>query len=1685
MPQSDTFYRSKLSELKSQLADGNIITIAGAGVTVAATANDSVANWIGLLEHGIRYCIENIPGTTEAWAIRQQMSLDEGDIEEMVSVAHHIETKLGGVKSGLFYAWLSTTIGCLEIKDERLPRTLSALPTRLFTTNYDDILEKVSGRAPIRWSNIHRVVEFLRAKIDGIFHLHGHWDEPGDVVLGVNYFTLISDEKKQSILRSTLLQNRFLFVGVGDGIRDPHFQGLLDWSNKIYDDSVYEHYILVRFSELAQIEAQNLKHVVAIPYGENYDDLPGFIEGLIPKIAPTQSLTDTSRRTHEFSITLQCDDDAIDRVKFEVLQTSLREASDDDNLVLLRLERGSLRITVRTTNEAAEKLSELAASGELLRRILLSLEGANPSALPTLERIEQCFRYVSSNLLDWPKTLDSGEWISRPEVESYLSTISAQTNSSTVLLGEPGSGKSAMLSRVAQDAVNLGFIVIAVKADFLSQNVSSLHKLQDEWNLPLPPDEAIRYLASHRKTLLLVDQIDALADIVDVRSARLNVVLDLIKLVSGTPNLHIIVSSREFEFNHDIRLSSISASVTKLELPPWSEVETILSGHKIEVEDWSPAFKEILRVPQHLKVMLGHFRRSSISTPFESYQHMLEALWSKAVLPFQRRQLIVDLLATDISSNESLWRPRAAYEASDVSAVRELIAEGILRTDVRGLQLGFSHQTMYSFARARAFTSGTLDLVTFVMESQGSLFMRPTLWNTLFYMRSADPTNYERCFRNLWSQRDLAKHVRYLLIDSVGQSSSPLPCEIEAIVESLANDNMMHRIFRSLAGNSDWLSPLLPVLPSLMNSTTDKIGPISYFLERIYPATYERVLDLIKSTWLLNKDYDFAVWRVIAHPDQRWTVNEFEVLSTILARSFIDPFYILDVASEVAELSPENAMDLVRIHFEFRLAGLNLIAQKPSAGTFDHDESGAKELKSLIEEAGSWHELVELAKNHPEKFLTSNWGWFTKILRTISSNNFRGVSYPTSYSPAFDLSREQLRTYYPIPEAFDTACQTFAEVDPNSFIEFVKSSSQLETMFVHRLIARSLLRVVSTKAIEALDYLLGDPRRLVLGDDRNMHNDTCDLIAALAPHVNSSKLADLEDYILGFKIYDVSDAGDPNHRRNLIRYNREHQLRLLSAIPSAFLSKRALSHIESEKVALIHYRDWDSFSSGWQYIPSPMNADQMLKASDSDILGLFHVLTDDTGSGHPTRPHQGGTVQAAREFGLFAKQAPSRAVSILRQLPTGKHDIVVGETLRALPDTDYPVHAIFELILDLSMKGLSSESYREDCAISLRGTLNKTNQLPESIVDLLESWLSEPWKRPSDVADAAVASDVSSREGSLLWTFGGMEILPNGTYYLMDVLSCEFIRRTPPLADRWLDLLEKHLSRQDRLSVWRTLCHHLQNLRLCEHGRASRFLDSLFNLYPSVLRSGNGIMLIANCIWWADAVLVKNWMNQLRDSDWPHGPQAYGELVFLGAGRDQKTVPKEIWDHLGPAENTALNSQIQKGLAYAAANLWIKSDFRFLATEVLTSLLMSSEPTVLVAALEVFRIANPLPLDRHTLRLMEALYHSTAFDSVKGHSFVVDRLAEYVLHKPVLVAQLAQKFVDSTKDQLSDARTSLFAAAPTLTNISLTLQRNPLTQQEGMTLFEDLLETHAYGAIEALRELDQVPLNNFFRKAKL
>lgn len=275
-----------LAGLKRQIEDSprEIVAIVGTGVSIASVSAEmrGPASWIGLLKDGADRCEQlGVLDEKAAQLLHQQIEAD--DLDFLLSAAETIQRKLGGPTGGEFKSWLRKTVGGLAVANDETISAIVNLGVVIATTNYDNLIGDVTGRRFVTWRNGSEVERVLRGEETKVLHIHGHWEEPESVILGIrDYGRILADGHAQTMERAMRSLKTLLFIGCGAGLEDPNFGALIEWSKNIFQGSEYRHYILCREPDLVSFRERFpiQTRIFPISYGPNHGDLAGFVRSL-------------------------------------------------------------------------------------------------------------------------------------------------------------------------------------------------------------------------------------------------------------------------------------------------------------------------------------------------------------------------------------------------------------------------------------------------------------------------------------------------------------------------------------------------------------------------------------------------------------------------------------------------------------------------------------------------------------------------------------------------------------------------------------------------------------------------------------------------------------------------------------------------------------------------------------------------------------------------------------------------------------------------------------------------------------------------------------------------------------------------------------------------------------------------------------------------------------------------------------------------------------------------------------------------------------------------------------------------------------------------------------------------------------------------------------------------------------
>lgn len=1291
---------------------------------------------------------------------------------------------------------------------------------------------------------------------------------------------------------------------------------------------------------------------------------------------------------------------------------------------------------------------------------------------------EQEFSEASKGLLSWPRTLTAGDEIQRPELEALLEKVRTMDRSTTLILGKPGSGKSALLAGLGDACIKEGFSVLAIKSDQLGKEIHTAEDLRQWLHLSLNTRDAVRKLAARRPVVVLVDQLDALSELVDRQSDRLNVLLDLIQSLSEYQGVHIIASCRDFECHHDIRLSSLNADPIDLALPSWDQVAPILARAGYDPAVIGDSTQDLLRSPWCLKVFIDVAKPGMV---FSTLQSLLEELWTQKVLAGEaaREQVeLLEFLAKKMSVDEVLWVPSSLGDRWP-KAVQGLIREDILTRGPDSRTIGFRHQTFCDFTLARAFANGALSLSRHVRRNQNGLFVRPVLLNGLQYLRDTSSPEYHHQLETLCG-RGIRLHIRSLLIEYLGGIKEPDDVEFSLVISRLKSRKEGPRVLASIAGSPGWFSRMSNA-SAFLKWLSKPHDEAIHALNVLCLATQSdpvRVLDLIEKHWLPRRSHDDLTLRVFSYFSV-WTARAVNLASTVLERKADGTASLL--VDQAAGKYPEFASMLLRAALDGRLRQAQAIAakleKKRSLSPEEKLDGGKGSLINLVEKEEDWYNIEALAEAAPQSFLDHVWPWFLKVIALIAHEEHEfAIGYRDDSATYNEFDGELPQG--PIVKALLVAVTQLAQQEPDKFVEFARASWDSDLKIIHRLLARGFCVLVSDRPGAALEYLLGDARRLEVGDHADGHRESKALIAALSSRLTGEELKPIEDAVVNFKQYKkIMPDWTPQDRFDRTMWTRAHRLRLLRAFVFERMSEAARALRDQEERALPGVEDL-AVRGGFGCVGSRITADQMNKASDEHLLSLFKSLPDKTEGSNPKMrstedfSRAGGARQLARELGTHAKENPERVIALLDSLIPGQEETYAGEALNGLAETHVSTSRLIASIASLNRKGFSSGSFREGAAGALKLRAMKENGLPQNALAILEEWLRQH-QEPSLSRRREKKESVDLKEGrEILFGSSAFLALPHGRGSIIEAIVEGYLRQDPPNYGGWADLIKSRLGNEEHPEIWVMTLRLMPPLFKWDKKRATALFDSVIKGSPGVLEYAYALHSIANIMRLCEPkATAQGWMDMLKSRESDFSQQAYGEFLFL-----YHCHYHDSWSRtkLATLLQTKRSRRTLLGLAHGASHLWKHVHCRVYAAKVIEGLASSKDPLIVRAVTNLFRLTrDELELSPSMRRIILGITRNRK--AILGSAEdVLELLSPLSGVEPGLVLRVCNALLGAGREEIR--RYGWSSVPESLTNIALTLHRQRKFRAAGLKLFESLLEMNVGEAKAALDVLDRNPV---------
>lgn len=1276
---------------------------------------------------------------------------------------------------------------------------------------------------------------------------------------------------------------------------------------------------------------------------------------------------------------------------------------------------------------------------------------------------------ASAAMRAWPSEIH-GMRLETPAFDRLIRRVKDEPAGRTLLIGEAGTGKSALLARVAPALEEQGITVFAIKADQLPASLASLDDLAHALGVDEGLEDRIAALAGEQPVALLLDQLDAVSDVMDLHSHRMQLLLQLVHRLGArgragdTPlPIHVVVSSRPFEAAHDARFQQLKAEALRLDLLCDEQVEAMLTHLRVTLESVDGGLQQTLRRPFALKLYADIISRTGDATDLTP-AGLLDAWLATAKLGVgQERQATTDFLlalATEMVTTETLWRPLDAYELTHAAALRRAESAGLVVRS--GDKIGFSHQSWLDDFQAKTFRTGR-DLAEYAWARQDSLFIRASILRSLERLRIHDARGYEAALAALLGDARTRRHILHLIADIVATVPDPLPFEVAWVEHWIHNDTpLAGRALRQITPRWDkWRDGLRYELPTLMTNAVFH-WQAAQLLAAEVRVDASHVAGLIDRYWN-DPACDRLVFEILEMADFVGLKVQ-KRLRVIFGRTPIEDHSISHMVRTLrAEDRFDDAASIVAIWLEAQ-----------NVGPSDHPKI---------------YELEVLADAAPSELAHRLIPWFmTLVTRDIDPEQIAVSQYPRSHSlPHSWVHRGEQGSPF---ESLQRSVALMGEKDPAAMWALLEPYASIAIDQVQELIAIGLTAAGPRLAREALYYLLADSRRFqishvivtrdaVIDSVKGWHSQQ--LVRAVAPGLDDAQLTTLRDAIEAWSCFDERETAtdDPEFAARRVRWCDEARFPLLEALPARLLAPERVAVIAQWREANPQRDpdDDDDAMVGW--VGPPVTDEEMADLSDDELLRQLDEFPDGSGEHLWTRPisRSGGVRELARAFGAFGKANSERAIALTRRLSSDRHQQAAGELVRQLAEEDtIDRQTVLDLILDLDRGGFNSSDWRQNAANALQKLAIDLKGLDDTIVALLESWIEID---PSAIADqikrrlefeAQNPLDRDAREDREPLLFGagrGMQVLPSDNFTIMSAISNALLCREKPDCDAWASALERHIDHPEDPAIWTAiLLWRGEYLLWADPDRVTEIFDRLWDAYPET---------------WKDVRLIRFWWRlRKRISDtvligamvwWTVGPgdlerQAAGELLAACHLVDPDDVAYRLL--FGRLDRAA--AAVETGILFSAAAAWRENDplIRSGAHDMLMAAIPTASGAPASAIARAVNRRSSFVRDAQTKEFLLAMTgNSAVFGAALDRRFA-DALQDLLLHPGFDDIVLA--ILENATDVVTADGGPRWGVGEDLVRVAIALQRSDgATRSRAMDVYERLLDAAIYGAEEAAK----------------
>jgi hypothetical protein len=447
---------------------------------------------------------------------------------------------------------------------------------------------------------------------------------------------------------------------------------------------------------------------------------------------------------------------------------------------------------------------------ELLRpAFMLRAWAREPSVRARVSSVNETYcRHVEAELIN-------GTRIPRSEsADAYAALTAPDGPKAVILLAPAGYGKSCVVAETASLLEKGGIPCLCLRLDGYPE-ARSLNDWGAMLGLPGPPHVVLQNISPARRSVLVVDQLDAMS-IVSGRSPALwDLFEQIVTEVQSYRNMRLLVACRKYDLENDHRLRRIAANEALAKQVPISELSTDRVREALATAGVDPAslgdtHLEVLRVPYHMSLFLETLPQDSPA--FRDIAELYSRYWDRkrrCVTHRLKRDAhwlpVIDAVTDYLSEHQVLSAPKRIIEQWEDDA-QAMVSEHVLVCENRNIR--FFHEGFFDYAFARRFVDLGGDLLEMLGGSEQHLFRRAQVRQVLAYSRDTDQSAYLRFLEGILFHPGIRFHLKKVVISGLSQYDQPTSEEWKVVQRARADATLRAHAYMAIRDQLGWFDLL-------------------------------------------------------------------------------------------------------------------------------------------------------------------------------------------------------------------------------------------------------------------------------------------------------------------------------------------------------------------------------------------------------------------------------------------------------------------------------------------------------------------------------------------------------------------------------------------------------------------------------------------------------------------------------------------------------------------------------------------------------------------------------------------------------------------------------------------------------------------------------------------------------------